>query len=83
MLARAVRPVAVTKVTERSAGLVSKVEGEAHGAGSDEPNWPASTVLTLGARRREPRVRCYSWLQDYLARLEGKEAREECYAWLE
>ena len=82
-MARAVRPVAVTKVSERSAGLVKEVEGEAHGAGSAEPDWPASTVLTLGARRREPRAHHFSWLQDYLARLEGKEAREECYAWLE
>ena len=40
-------------------------------------------MLTPWARRREPRVRRYSWLQDYLVRLDGKEAREECYAWLE
>jgi hypothetical protein len=40
-------------------------------------------VLTIGARR-EPRARHhYSWLQDYLVRLEGKEARDERYAWLE
>lgn len=25
----------------------------------------------------------YSWLEDYLVRLDGKEARGECYAWLE
>ena len=27
--------------------------------------------------------RRYSWLEDYLATLEGKEASEEYYAWLE
>jgi hypothetical protein len=41
-----------------------------------------------GAVRRRARVdgpedRPYSWLEDYLATLEGKEAREEYYAWLE
>jgi len=25
----------------------------------------------------------YTWLEDYLVRLDGKEARDECYAWLE
>lgn len=30
-----------------------------------------------------PEDRPYSWLEDYLATLEGKEAREEYYAWLE
>jgi hypothetical protein len=76
--------VAVPKVSERLAGLVREVEGVAPWAGSDEPDWPASTVLTIGARRREPRARHhYSWLQDYLVRLEGKEARDERYAWLE
>jgi hypothetical protein len=41
-----------------------------------------------GAARRKagvdgPEDRPYSWLEDYLATLEGKEAREEYYAWLE
>ena len=41
-----------------------------------------------GAVRRKasvdgPEDRPYSWLEDYLATLEGKEAREEYYAWLE
>jgi hypothetical protein len=66
------------------AGLVREVEGVASSAGNEEPDWPASTVLPIGARRREPRARHhYSWLQDYLVRLDGREARDECYAWLE
>ena len=36
---------------------------------------------------RESRVpqtdHSYTWLEDYLVRLDGKEARGECYAWLE
>ena len=35
------------------------------------------------ARVDGPEDRPYSWLEDYLATLEGKEAREEYYAWLE
>lgn len=46
------------------------------------------TAVAVVARRREVlALRAagdrYSWLEDYLARLEGKEARGECYAWLE
>jgi hypothetical protein len=43
--------------------------------------------MLITARRRESRVlradHPYSWIEDYLARLDGKEARRECYAWLE
>jgi hypothetical protein len=41
-------------------------------------------MLIITAPRQEPRVvradYHYSWLEDYLARLDGKEARGECYA---
>jgi hypothetical protein len=45
-------------------------------------------AVAAAAPRREVRdLRAagerYSWLGDYLARLDGKEARGECYAWLE
>ena len=33
--------------------------------------------------RKEPEDVHYTWLKDYLATLEGKEARLEYYAWLE
>jgi hypothetical protein len=42
--------------------------------------------MLITARQRESRVLRadrYSWLDDYLARLDGKEARGEFYAWLE
>jgi hypothetical protein len=44
-------------------------------------------AVAVAARRREVlALRAagdrYSWLEDYLARLEGKEARARCYAWL-
>jgi hypothetical protein len=35
-----------------------------------------------GRRVRGPEESPYSWLQGYLARLDGKEARAEYYAWL-
>ena len=42
--------------------------------------------MLITAPQQEPCVlradRHYSWLGDYLARLEGKEARGEYYAWL-
>ena len=41
-------------------------------------------TATPEARRRQPRgpaeERHYSWLQDHLARLDGKQARSEYYA---
>ena len=46
----------------------------------------AAAVEAAGRRARagEPKEnRHYSWLEDYLATLEGKEAREEYYARLE
>jgi hypothetical protein len=43
--------------------------------------------MLLGEPRREPRGPqthdSYSWLEDYLVRLDGKEARGEYYAWSE
>jgi hypothetical protein len=47
------------------------------------------SAAAVEAARREVRAggsekdRHYSWLEDYLATLEGKEAREEYYARLE
>jgi hypothetical protein len=59
------------------------VERAALEAERGEPNEP----LTFAARQEKPWVprdgRVYSWLADYLARLEGKEARGGYYAWLE
>ena len=46
-----------------------------------------SEPVPPAAREQEDRVlraeHPYSWLEDYLARLDGKEARGEYYAWLE
>jgi hypothetical protein len=43
--------------------------------------------MLITAPQQEPCVvradHHYSWLEDYLARLDGKEARGEYYAWLE
>jgi hypothetical protein len=43
--------------------------------------------MLITAPQQEPRVvradHHYSWLEDCLARLDGKEARGECYPWLE
>jgi hypothetical protein len=58
------------------------VERTAHGMQRIETNEP----MRSGVRResRAPRDSLgYSWLEDYLARLEGREARGEYYAWLE
>jgi hypothetical protein len=42
------------------------------------------TVIELRASRRPGKARrYYSWLEDYLERLDGKEARREYYARLE
>ena len=43
----------------------------------------AAGAVRRRARFDGPEDRPYSWLEDYLATLEGKEAREEYYAWLE
>ena len=40
-------------------------------------------VTELRASRRTGKGRRYSWLVDYLGRLDGKEARREYYAGLE
>ena len=39
-------------------------------------------VVAGGRRVRGSEERRYTWLQDHLARLEGREARAEYYAWL-
>ena len=52
----------------------------------ERSKWEGSVPIT-SAPRQEPRVvraeRYYSWVEDYLARLDGKEARGEYYAGLE
>ena len=59
------------------------IERMAHGIERVETNEHKHS----GARRLEPRAPQdglgYSWLEDYLARLEGKEARGQYYAGLE
>jgi len=61
-----------------------EVEAVTRGAGRHEMEEPVR--IATAARRREPRGpgedRRYSWLEDHLARLDGKEARGEYYAWL-
>lgn len=44
-----------------------------------------STLFTEGRQesRGQQTKGGYSWLEDYLVRLDGKEARGEYYAWLE
>jgi hypothetical protein len=79
------RPV-VTRECERR---VRTVEGATLEAQRGEPDEP----LTFAARQEKPAWqekpwvsrdgRGYTWLADYLARLEGKEARGGYYAWLE
>jgi hypothetical protein len=36
---------------------------------------------TRAGRRETEEARSYSWIEDHLARLDGKEARAEYYAW--
>jgi hypothetical protein len=61
------------------------VEAATRAAGRYETEEPVR--IAAAARRREPRGpeedRRYSWLEDHLARLDGKEARDEYYAWLD
>jgi hypothetical protein len=61
-----------------------EVEAATRAAGRRETEEPVR-IATV-AQRREPRGpeedRRYSWLEDHLARLDGKEARGEYYAWL-
>jgi hypothetical protein len=51
----------------------------------ERSNQERSMLIT--APQQEPNVgradHHYSWLEDYLARLDGKEARDEYYAWSE
>jgi hypothetical protein len=59
-----------------------EVEAAARAGGRYETEEP----VRIAGRRREPRGpeedRRYSWLEDHLSRLDGKEARGEYYAWL-
>jgi hypothetical protein len=61
-----------------------EVEAATRAAGRYEMDEPVR--ITAAARRRQPRGpeedRRYSWLEDHLARLDGKEARGKYYAWL-
>jgi hypothetical protein len=70
----------VTRESERRVRTVERATLEAERGEPDEP-------LTLVARQEKPCAprdgHGYSWLADYLARLEGKEARGGYYAWLE
>ena len=69
-------------VTREGERQVRIVERTTHGMQRIETNEP----MRSGVRResRAPRDSLgYSWLEDYLARLEGEEARGEYYAGLE
>jgi len=61
-----------------------EVEAATRAAGRYEVEEPVR--IAAAGRSREPRGpekdRRYSWLEDHLARLDGKEARAEYYAWL-
>ena len=61
-----------------------EVEAATRAAGRRETEEPVRIAAV--AQRREPRVpeedRRYSWLEDHIARLDGKDARGEYYAWL-
>jgi hypothetical protein len=63
------------------------VEGTTLGSGGDEANGSVRTAVSVAARSWDPRVRGdgqrYSWLEAYLVRLDGKEARGEYHARLE
>lgn len=68
------------------AGRTAVVHGGSRAGGMDEPGRVASVGSAAtgfrGSRRLEEDLR-YSWLEDYLVRLDGKEARREYYLWLE
>ncbi len=60
-----------------------------HGVRAGQPNEPVriptmrSAGIGLQDHRGPEEDRGYSWLEDYLARLDGKEAGQEYYARLE
>ena len=58
------------------------IEAENRAAGRRETEEPVRAAAAVGRRGPEEHGR-YSWLEDHLARLEGKEARGEYYAWLD
>lgn len=68
------------------AGSVAVVHDIAH---AGESNEPVQVLLTgsvetgLGSSRYPEEGLRYSWLADYLERLDGKEARRIYYSWLE
>jgi len=59
--------------------IVTVVEGAALGIERSEQ--AESKLITERASRETDDS--FTWLEDYLVRLDGKEARGECYAWLE
>lgn len=57
------------------------VEVKIHAADGYVADGPV--VIAVPDRRREPgEGGSYSWVEDHLARLDGKETRAEYYAWL-
>src|SRR5215212_4987015 len=69
---------------ERTGAGGKEVEAATRAAGRYEMEEPVR--IAVAGRRRERRGpgenRRYSWLEDHLARLDGKEARGDYYAWL-
>jgi hypothetical protein len=58
------------------------VEAATRPAGECAPEEPVR--IAAAARRRGPEEdRRYSWIEDHLAGLDGREARGEYYAWLD
>ena len=58
-----------------------EVEVATRAAGRCEMDEPVR-IAAAARRRGLEEDRRYSWLEDHLARLDGKEARGEYYAWL-
>lgn len=68
------------------AGSVAPFYDTAHIGEPDEPVQVfmiGSGATGLGSSRRPEEGLRYSWLADYLERLDGKEARRIYYSWLE
>lgn len=63
----------------RGGGVIG---AETRVAGGRETEEPVRRAAAAGHRGLEDHGR-YSWIEDHLARLDGREARDEYYAWLD
>jgi hypothetical protein len=76
----------VARGSERPVRIVLTFEGAAPEMGEPEEAVPARVLLVTGWRdgsRAERADYGYTWVEDHLSRLEGKEARDAYYGRLE